>query len=200
MRRAYAIRPYIFNMAFNSEIHRRRSVRLKGYDYGQAGAYFITICTQHRSHLFGDILDGEMMLSPFGQIAYQEWSNTPMVRPNVSLDVFVVMPNHMHGIILIHSSDISQTDELQSGQIEKGVYDTPLPLKSPANTIGAIIRGYKGAVTRQINRLLPEDEKIEVWQRNYHEHIIRNERSYRKISDYILHNPQKWEADVFYNL
>ncbi|WP_181305145.1 transposase [Rufibacter sp. XAAS-G3-1] len=183
-------------MAFNPEIHRRRSVRLKGYDYGQAGAYFITICTHERDPLFGEIRNGEMHLNAFGQIAYQEWLNTPAVRPNVSLDVFVVMPNHLHGILLITGPD-DRMDSLPPAA-DEGVCNTPLPFKSPSNTIGSIVRGYKAAVTKQINLLKSDEVGIDVWQRSYHEHIIRNERSYQHISDYIINNPLQWEADMFH--
>jgi REP element-mobilizing transposase RayT len=182
-------------MAYNPNIHNRRSIRLKGYDYSQAGAYFITLCTQNREHLFGEILSGEMQLNAFGRIAYQEWLKTPEIRSNLELDVFVIMPNHMHGILL-----------LTSPPIRKGVLHTPQPennmarrvqpqLQSPSETVGAIVRGYKSAVTRQINSIRGN---VPVWQRNYYEHIIRDERAYHHISEYILNNPFKWEADMFY--
>jgi putative transposase len=103
-------------MKYNPLIHNRRSIRLKGYDYSQAGAYFITICTNQRQPLFGEILNGEMILSEIGQIAYNEWLKTPEIRPYVSLDVFAIMPNHMHGIILINDDPT----------IRRGVSHTPL--------------------------------------------------------------------------
>lgn len=197
-------------MAYNPNIHHRRSIRLKGYDYAQAGVYFITLCTHNREHLFGEVTGGEMKLSSLGEIAYHEWLKTPEIRPNVVLDVFVIMPNHMHGILLITGSpgelhsppsqplptqpyflpDIPAVDNA-----DKGVCDTP-QLKSPSRTIGAILRGYKSAVTKQINLLRGNGQ---VWQRNYYEHIIRDERAYHNIAEYIINNPLKWEADMFYN-
>src|SRR5437868_13402885 len=120
-------------MAYNPLIHHRRSIRLKGYDYSQAGAYFITLCTYNREHLFGEIVDGNIILSEYGQIAFNEWARTSQIRPNVLLDVFVIMPNHLHGIILIRKGECNS------------------PLRSPTNTIGAMVRGYKSAVTKQIN-------------------------------------------------
>ncbi|MDB4919329.1 transposase [Mucilaginibacter sp.] len=179
-------------MKYNPLIHNRRSIRLKGYDYSQAGAYFITICTNQRQPLFGEIINGEMILSEIGQIAYNEWLKTPEIRPYVSLDVFVIMPNHMHGIILIN--DDPTTSKGVSHTLQ-GIDVFTSPLRSPSHNIGAIVRGYKSAVTKQINLL---DYGDTVWHRNYHEHIIRNEPSYLRISDYIINNPSKWIEDTFY--
>ncbi|QNF31572.1 hypothetical protein HUW51_02090 [Adhaeribacter swui] len=177
-------------MAYSPLIHHRRSIRLKGYDYSQAGAYFITLCTHHREHLFGEVKGGEMKLNPFGQIAYENWLKTPQIRPNVALDVFVIMPNHLHGILLIRKGE-SHSPLLNP---DKGECDSPL--RTPSNTIGAMVRGYKSAVTKQINLLRAG---VIVWQRNYYEHIIRNEQAYHTISVYIIHNPYKWEQDKFYS-
>jgi putative transposase len=209
-------------MAYNPLIHHRRSIRLKGYDYSQAGAYFITICTKDRQHLFGKVLNEEMILNKMGQIAYNEWLKTPDLRPNVSLDVFAIMPNHMHGIIILNDNTADDTGgwhalhgkgELHSPnnytgeshapgltEKEKGECDSPrqrqqqMP-RSPSNNIGVIVRGYKSSVTKQINLL---NYPGSAWQRDYYEHIIRNEQSYQRISDYILNNPAKWEQDKFY--
>lgn len=185
-------------MAYNPQIHHRRSIRLKNYDYSQAGAYFITLCTHHREHLFGEITGGNMVLSASGKIAFDEWSKTPEIRPHVSLDVFVIMPNHLHGIIIIGTGEshppLWDTPD-NSNFANKGECDSPL--RSPSNTIGAIVRGYKSAVTKQINLLFPG--RI-VWQRNYYEHIIRNEQAYQTISEYIINNPSKWQEDKFYSL
>ena len=237
-------------MKYNPLIHKRRSIRLKGYDYSLAGAYFITICVKDRQCLFGEIIDGEMILNELGQIAYNEWLKTLQIRPNVSLDVFEIMPNHMHGIILIndynnnggrgesHSPDnepylhdhhgrgeshspgdamhlsngdhgrgesLSPNNESHSPNNEphspndnvKGECNSPLrvPFRSPSNNIGAIVRGYKSSVTKQINLLNTE---VIVWQRNYYEHIIRNEKSYQRISDYIINNAANWNEDKFH--
>jgi len=218
---AYAIRSYNMNrynindMKYNPLIHNRRSVRLSGYDYSREGAYFITICADGGQYLFGDIVNEEMVLNDIGQIAYGEWLKTPELRPNVSLDVFVIMPNHMHGIILLnddindavngrgvlHTPSPDMTPEKTTAVANEGVCNTPLPnwpppnFRSPSNNVGAIVRGYKSAVTKQIN--LSGDVGT-VWQRNYHEHIIRDEKSYMKISNYIISNPQNWKEDKFY--
>lgn len=199
-------------MKYNPQKHHRQSIRLKGYDYSQAGAYFITICVMGRQHLFGQVVNKEMVLNQMGQIAYEEWLNTPLLRPNVSLDVFVIMPNHIHGIILINEIDPPSKGELHSPLIlhtpiildngGTGELHSPIlnngnigDFKSPSNNIGAIIRGYKSAVTKQINSL---NHDSFAWQRNYYEHIIRNDLAYQRISDYINNNPSKWDEDKFF--
>jgi putative transposase len=174
---------------YNPQIHHRRSVRLKGYDYAQAGAYFVTICTHEKECLFGHVENDEMILNETGKIAYNEWLRTPLLRPNVSLDVFEIMPNHMHGIIIINDFPIIHSDELNSPRELKPAF------RSPSKTVGSIVRGYKSTVSSQINARGVEDS---VWQRDYHEHIIRNEKSYQHISDYIVNNPKNWRQDKFY--
>lgn len=173
---------------YNPNIHQRRSIRLKGYDYTQAGLYFITICCQDRICRFGTVENGEMILNEYGQIAHDEWMKTPQIRHHVELGEFIVMPNHIHGIIRLLGRG-----ELHS-PIEKGVFDTPL--RSPSQTVGAVVRGYKSSVTKQLG-LMGFTEKL--WQRNYYEHIIRNEQSHQAISEYIRNNPAKWHDDKFYS-
>ena len=126
------------SMNYNPDIHHRKSIRLKGYDYSQKGLYFITICTQHRSHIFGKIEKGKMILNEYGGIAAEEWLKTPVIRKNITLGQFIIMPNHFHSIIHIEYK-IGNKNE-PAGK-----------LKSPSQTIGAIIRGYKGATTKRIN-------------------------------------------------
>ena len=325
-------------MQYNPKIHNRKSMRFNGYDYSQEGAYFITICCKDRACLFGEIKNREMILNANGIIAHNEWLQTTKIRSNVELDVFVIMPNHIHGIVIINNHAIddrrgvlhtpgllmndrgnkpdvlhapgllmndrgNKPDVLHtpgsgsgtsgsvlgtsgsvlgapgsalgaSGSI-KGVCDTPLqktvgrglgvcntslqkmdgrdmgvcntslqitvgrdmgvcntslqktvvrdmglcntplqkmdgrdlgvcntPLRSPSNTIGAIVRGYKSAVTKQINILGSGNynQSSTVWQRNYHDHIIRNEQSYQHISNYIINNPAKWDVDTFHKI
>ena len=195
---------------YNPNIHHRRSIRLKGYDYSQVGAYFITICCQDRACLFGDVINEEMVLNDAGNIAFNEWLKTAEIRKNISLDVFVIMPNHIHGIIIINdigrgelhspnneqgTSPINEQGNSNSSQPLDKMGECNSPLRGPSNNIGAIIRGYKSSVTKQI-RIFNND--IVVWQRNYHEHIIRNEQSYQTISNYIINNPSKWNDDKFY--
>lgn len=194
---------------YNSHRHHRRSIRLKGYDYSQAGLYFITICCQDMICRFGQVENDTMVLNEYGQIAYDEWMKTPEIRPNVKLHEFVVMPNHIHGIIQLldigrgelHSPDDNELhspddNESHSSDDNRGVCKTPL--RGTSQTIGAIVRGYKSSVTKQINLLRAFDTPIKLWQRNYHDHIIRNEQSYHRISEYIKNNPAKWDDDKFY--
>lgn len=189
-------------MTYTPAKHHRRSIRLKGYDYSQPGLYFITLCCQNRICRFGHIENGETILNELGLVAYNEWLKTAEIRKNVELGEFIVMPNHFHAIVRLlgrgelyspdntnefHSPD--KTNELHSPD-NLGVFDTPL--HSPSQTIGAIVRGYKSSVTKQLG-ILGFTEKI--WQRNYHEHIIRDEQSYLKISEYIINNPANWNVD-----
>ena len=185
-------------MAYNPDKHHRRSIRLRGYDYSQPGAYFITICTHDRDCLFGDVIDGVMDLTPYGRIVSDEWHRTEMVRSNVVLDAFVVMPNHVHGIIWIVEFNDDHGDGLQRrrGVLQYAPTPTtgPSGLQSPSQTVGAIVRGFKGAVTKRINhhRGTPG---VPVWQRGYYEHIIRNERALNRIRRYIIENPLHWPND-----
>ena len=192
---------------YNPNMHHRRSIRLKGYDYSSEGLYFITICTQDRQCMFGYIDSGEMYLNALGEMVYDEWLNTMNIRKDkVVLHEFVVMPNHIHAIIEICAGDgrgVLHTPSIANGtgvshmlpslQIpnpEKGVCDTPL--RSPSRTVGAIVRGFKGAVTKKAGQ--------HIWQRNYIEHIIRSGESYQLIAEYIISNPTRWNIDRFYNI
>jgi len=190
---------------YNPHIHHRRSIRLKGYDYAQAGLYFITICCQDRICRFGSVVDGEMILNEYGQIAFNEWIKTTEIRNNVEMGEFVVMPNHIHGIIRLlgrgelHSPNNESvefnTHQPPNNSMGNNRGESISPLRGPSQTIGAIIRGYKSSVTKQLG-LLGFNEKL--WQRNYFEHIIRDEQSYQNISNYIINNPLKWAEDKFY--
>ncbi|RME13326.1 MAG: transposase [Ardenticatenia bacterium] len=177
--------------------HHRRSIRLKGYDYTQPGAYFVTICTHERAHLFGRVVDGEMVLNAWGEIVRDEWFRTADIRANVELyaDEFVVMPNHVHGIIWIVETD--ETDVGATRQVaptNRRVAPTDRPRGPVSGSLGAIIGQYKSAVTRRINiqRNTPGGR---VWQRNYYEHIIRTERALHAIRRYIADNPRRWHLD-----
>ncbi|WP_192482859.1 MULTISPECIES: transposase [Cysteiniphilum] len=178
-----------------SEKHYRHTVRLKGYDYAQKGAYFVTVCTHDKACLFGEIVDDKMMLNEMGEIVYNEWLNTSVLRNNIHCDVFVVMPNHIHGIIVINESAQShgcmQYAPTDDGHVKSDVYVEPEELvqyahtsdmfqakfQSPSQTVGAIVRGFKAAVTKQINAL-KQTRGETIWQRNYYEHVIRDENDY----------------------
>ena len=180
-------------MNYNPNIHHRRSIRLKGYDYSQAGLYFITICCNERECHFGKIENDKMVLNDAGTIAHNEWLKTSELRPNFELDEFVIMPNHMHGIIRLSGRGELHSPDNNHSPDHKGECNSPL--RSPSQTIGAMVRGYKSSVTKQLG-LLGFDGKL--WQRNYYEHIIRNEQSYQTISEYIINNTSKWKDDKFY--
>ena len=276
-------------MPYDRFKHHRRSIRLKGYDYAAIGAYYITICVWGRECLLGEIIDDKMVLNEFGRIVYDEWAITPEKRTNIILDVFVVMPNHLHGIFIItenrggigldgkvgksygddpgHAEEnrtenpgcmgeihgvnprckgVLRVDESgyaenhaghprckgvlrvdESGYAEnhaghprcKGVLQyaptytykctshTPTHthishtshmsdgLRSPSQTVGAVVRGFKGAVTKRINQLCGAPGSP-VWQRNYYERIIRNQNEFDRIRRYIINNPANWNKDI----
>lgn len=187
-------------------MHNRHSIRLKGYDYSQSGLYFITICVNERwNHRFGEVHNGEMVLTEAGQIAAEEWAKTTEIRDNVSLDSWVIMPNHIHGIIQIHPTDNvgahcmrpingERPDNINE-QCPDNINEQPGRVRR-VPTIGDIVRGYKSAVTKRV-RQLPGMHDIKLWQRNYWEHIIRDERAHFLIREYIQNNPTRWEADCF---
>ncbi|MBF0234075.1 MAG: hypothetical protein HQK65_13715 [Desulfamplus sp.] len=160
---------------------KRRSIRLKGYDYSRAGAYFVTICVQDRECLFGKIVDGKMILNDTGKMVETCWLEIPEHFLHVKLDVFCIMPNHIHGVLII---------------IETVGAKNILPLQhGTSKTIGSIVRGFKIGVTKWVRQQAPNQK---VWQRNYYEHIIRDENDYNRIYDYIQNNPLKWELDSLY--
>ncbi|MBI1306845.1 MAG: transposase [Bacteroidetes bacterium] len=185
-------------MPYNPQLHQRKSIRLKGYDYAQAGLYFITICTQNRACLFGEIINGEMRLTTYGEIALAEWKKTEEIRENCCIHESIIMPDHIHGIIEITHK---RGEEQEIGKFQ-----------SPSQTIGAIIRGFKIASIKKIKELIQKEEKskgelqfalteliksldFKIWQRNYYEHIIRDEQSLQRIRQYIINNPQNWNGD-----
>ncbi len=173
--------------------HQRRSIRLKGYDYAQAGAYFITLCTQDRVSLFGEVVEGEMRLNDAGRTVEWTWQDLPNHLPQVTLDAFVVMPKHVHGIIII--SDDLGTDSLGMGIVGAdivGAGSEPAPAKRYA--LPEIVRQLKTFSARRINQLRLT-HGTPVWQRNYYEHIIRNEESLHRIRQYIADNPAQWAFD-----
>lgn len=178
-------------MPYNPDIHHRRSIRLKGYDYTQNGAYFVTIVTYQRTHLFGKVVNGVMQLNEWGEIARREWFKTAELRPYVELfeDEFVVMPNHAHGILWMND-DVVRT-ERRSARTNDVVPHVD------AGSLGAIVRAYKSAVTYAINAAR-QTRGMMVWQRNYYEHIIRNDADLNRIRKYIAENPLKWADDDLY--
>ena len=168
----------------NSKEYQRRSIRLKEYDYSQNGGYFITICSYGWKCLLGNVFDGIVKLSPIGKRAFKFWIEIPSHFENVKLDKFIIMPNHIHGIVMIYSDvGVQNFEPLQ----KQNRFQKIIP-----ESIGSIIRTYKSAVTHWCKENGYEHFK---WQRNYYEHIIRNEDDLKQIREYIIHNPLKWELD-----
>ncbi len=222
---------------YNPNLHHRRSIRLKGYDYSQEGLYFITISVQDRKCLFGKIVDGKMNLNDAGKIADECWLEIPNHFPNVVLDEHIVMPNHVHGIIELIKTDSQNGSESSAVGVENlQPLQSPddsessvgaenfLPLQSqceslskigienfqsPRNefqkiiphSIGSIVRGFKIGVTKwfrnnTVGAVGAENfQPLPIWQRNYYEHIIRDQQSYEQITDYIINNPKNWKGD-----
>ncbi|BBM69293.1 transposase [Rhodothermus marinus] len=171
--------------------HHRRSIRLKGYDYTQPGAYFVTICTHGRAPLFGDVVDWEMRLNDMGEIVRACWHEIPDHFQHVELDAFVVMPNHVHCIVCIvdnvgatHASPLHASPRRNK------------PRGPAPGSIGAIVGAFKSAVTQRINQRCGTPG-TSVWQRNYYEHIIRTERALNAIRRYIAENPLHWHLDRY---
>jgi putative transposase len=163
----------------------RRSLRLPHYDYSQAGAYFVTVCTNGRKCLLGEVADNEMRLNGWGKIVQEEWLRTETVRPNVKLDAFIIMPNHLHGII--HLTNVGATRRVAPTGKEK--------ICGPKmGSLGAILGQFKSVTAKRI-KASRRNSGVSVWQRNYYEHVIRNENELHLIREYILNNPAKWAFD-----
>lgn len=164
-----------------------KSIRLKGYDYSRAGAYFVTICTHNKECLFGDIVDGNVALNDFGRVVDSEWLKTAEIRKNIILDKYIVMPNHFHGIVLIVEND-------DSGKARLATTQWNVPIKTKPGSLPVIVGSFKSAVTRQINLMRGTPGK-ELWQRNYFERIVRNPDELHRIREYIFANPLRWQMD-----
>lgn len=170
-------------MPYNPQEHHRRSIRLKGYDYRQPGLYFLTLYCHKGQCLFGHIKDGEMILNPAGKIAHDCWQAIPNHFPHAALHAFIIMPNHMHGIIEIVRANNHSPPNARANN------HSPLP-QSPSKTIGSIVRGYKIGVTKWMRK---NTDTYHVWLRNYYDIIISSEQAYKNITRYIQNNPANWE-------
>lgn len=173
-------------MPSNKIVHNRKSVRLPEYDYAQAGAYFVTVCAFKHACIFGEIVNGEIKLNNMGAFVAEEWIKTGSIRSEILLDEWVIMPNHFHAIVVI-------IDGLEKHCRHERAY-CHTPLRSPSKNLGAMVRGFKAAATKRINQWR-KTPAMPVWQRNYYEHIIRNEDDLHQIREYIQSNPQQWELD-----
>ena len=162
------------------ELHNRRSVRIHGFDYLTPGSYFLTICTKDLRHSFGSVKGGQVCLSAAGEAVHTAWENIPTHFPHTDIDVFVVMPNHLHGILTILEHVDTSGTERQLGQV-------------PGGSVPVIVRSFKSAATRAARLATGIAESL--WQRNYYEHVVRNEKSLQALRKYIIENPMKWELD-----
>jgi len=168
----------------DERLMKRRSIRLKEYDYSQTGAYFLTICTYRRQCLLGTMVDGKVILSSIGTIVVEEWLRSAEIREEIELDAFVIMPNHLHGIVAMQRGEreiVSNCLKAQ-GRIMK------------PKTIGSFVSGFKAAATARVNELRGTPGKS-LWQRNYYEHVIRSEKELNRIREYIENNPLRWHID-----
>jgi len=182
-------------MTLSGSVPHRHSIRLTGYDYSQAGAYFVTICTYHRQLLFGEIHDGEMHLNASGRMVSAQWLQLPYRYIDLELGEFVVMPNHIHGILVITGrGEASLTSVFAGTDISSEDASLLRPNGTVPGSIGAIIQNFKSITSRKINKLSGKSEEP-IWQRNYYEHVIRDEIDYQAIHDYILSNPLNREKD-----
>ena len=174
------------------------SARLQNWDYASEGAYFITICTKDRKHYLGEIVEEEMILSNVGVIADLMWYEIKNHSKNIELGEYVIMPNHMHGILILNDVPLPVVETLHatSLRVESSTHKNEQMAKiSPkSNSISSIIRGYKSAVTKHCNRLGFDF----AWQTRFHDHIIRDAQSFENIQNYIWSNPMNWEKDKFY--
>jgi len=174
-------------MAINTDIRRRKSIRLQEYDYSSAGAYFVTICTHDRECLFGTVADEKIVLNDTGRIVESEWLKTAEIRANVSTDAYIVMPNHVHGILFIQEPDDGRGTAHRAATVEQFG-------KPTSNSIPTIIRSFKATVTKQINEFRQTPGQ-KVWQRGFYDRIIRDENELNNIREYIIYNPLKWHED-----
>jgi len=170
---------------------------LKGYDYSSPGAYFLTICTYQRQCLFGEIVKGIMQLNEFGQIAAAEWSRSSIIRQEIELHEWVIMPNHLHGIVIITPTNSTPTVGANGRSPSDRLPPDRLPLQMKSRSLSSLVAGFKSATTKRIN-LLRNSPGIPIWQRNYHEHIIRSQLSMQNIQQYIQNNPVLWKQDRFH--
>ncbi len=176
--------------------YRVESARLKNWDYSANGYYYITICTKDRIHYFGNIINDEMILSKIGNMAYKYWQEIPNHFPFVRLDEFVIMPNHVHGIVIIDNATfedatIVETQNLASLQMPSSPC---AKFGRQSKNIASIIRGFKIGVTKYAT-----NNNISFkWQPRFYDHIIRNEKELENMRNYIFYNPQKWAEDDYY--
>lgn len=177
--------------------YRIKSTRLRGWDYSQDSYYFVTICTKNKEEFFGEIHDKEMVLSPIGEIVAEEWERTVEIRKNVKLDFWVVMPNHLHGILIIdnwgeNKSMHNKNVETHCNASLRESINYQNKFGPQLNNLSSIIRGFKGVTTKRIHMAGFVNF---AWQSRFYDHIISGDKEHGNIQDYILTNPANWEKD-----
>jgi putative transposase len=186
------------SMAFDPEWRHRQSIRWQDHDYAAGGTYFVTICTANRVCLFGEVVDGQMRVGPLGQIVDREWMRTGLIRPEVEIDVFGVMPNHLHGLVTIRPRDLedrlsARSDEGEPVGLRPRVDRRP-PLRRAPRSLGGLIAGFKQVTTLAINAARGTPG-APVWQRGYHDRVVRDGEEFDAIAHYIVTNPERWAED-----
>ena len=178
-------------MKYNPQKHHRRSNRKKGHDYGFPGFYFVTICTQHRACLLGKVDDGVMYANDAGQMVERVWLELCDRFDRIQLDAFVVMPNHVHGIIRL----VDPVGEIVVGMPTIGAPTRGVPVMGLGDVVGAFksITTHEYAIEVHAHRWPPFDKRL--WQRNYYERIVRDDNALQNIRRYIVNNPSKWQQD-----
>ena len=174
--------------------YRVESARLKNWDYSANGYYYITICTKDRIHYFGNIINDEMILSKIGNMAYKYWQEIPNHFPFVRLDEFIIMPNHVHGIVVI-KNDTCNVETLQCN-VSTDTDNFHSKISPKSKSLSTIIRSYKSICTKTINK--SKNEIFFAWQPRFYDHIIKNEKELENMRNYIFYNPQKWAEDDYY--
>jgi 2-C-methyl-D-erythritol 2,4-cyclodiphosphate synthase len=181
-------------MSYDPERHHRRSIRLPGYDYSQPGLYFLTLCVESRECLFGTIVHHELQRTPIGDIVAEEWIKLAQIRPELRLDQWVLMPNHLHGIVAIEGEATLDRERAHSRVPLQKIPGDIKPPPRTARSISSFVAGFKSAVTTRINRQRNTPGKT-VWQTNFFEHVIKSNRSLYSIREYIFTNPSRWGQD-----
>ena len=200
---------------YTPELHHRNSIRLKGHDYSQAGLYFITICVKDREYSFGEIIHDKMILNSAGIIADKCWLEIPNHFPHTILHEYIIMPNHIHGIIELVRNIVRPLHDVGTRHVVS-LRDNPdnhvgashvIPIPGPQHnqnqfskpipgSVSVIIQQYKSSVKRLCNKNNIANFQ---WQSRFYDHIIRDERSYHRIAEYIINNPVEWNDDKFFN-
>ena len=183
-------------MKYDPKRHHRRSIRLPGYDYRQPGAYFVTICVNQRQCLFGDVIDGHMILNQYGMVVADTYRWLCDRYSYLYSDEWIVMPNHFHAIMVIADKSCTDTDQPRRGVSRNAPtsIDTATTINKQRKPLGRLIGAFKTVSTKKINKLR-DAPGTKLWQRNYYEHIIRDRDAMDKIRHYTINNPISWSID-----